>query len=197
MSITENDFVKLFAEKSKAKVKEIEEIVGYIEPVDQQILIKKYTEDGKFAFAARHGMITDFEKELKDGAVFSIIEATDILLIYPDSMPSETMEEYDKAVRECVANWEGYRRIMKSEEDYQKVSITSYISKKDDAKLVLLYIRKEDKHERDEIHSVKKELFRKLLKKLGIAAVVGCGLFAVGYASDWLVAYVSKLFSKA
>lgn len=197
MSMTENDFVMQFTEKSKAKVKEIEEIVGYIEPVDQEILIKKYAEDGKFAFAARHGMITDFEKELQDGAVFSIIEATDILLIYPDSMPSEIMEEYDKAVRDCVANWEGYRRIMKSEEEYQKVSITSYISKKDDAKLVLLYIQKENEHKRDEIHSVKKELFRKLLKKLGIAAMVGCGLFAVGYATDWLAAYVSKLFSKA
>lgn len=163
-----NDTIRTFVEKCRAK--DIELVLGYLTSEDREQLVQKYLDEGKMAFEIRLGQINDVELGVKKNSVYSILEATDVLLIYPESVPSDQIETYDKAIRNCIKEWDSLRQVLEMSGGTAPVEVTSYISKTPDAEFALVFIgREREKTEPDQ----KKNWLKRIIGAIGATAFVG------------------------
>lgn len=163
-----NDAIRAFVEKSRAQDTEL--VLGYLKPEDREQLVQKYLDEGKMAFEIRLGQINDVELEVKKNSVYSILEATDALLIYPESVPSDQIETYDKTIRNCIWEWNSLRQVLEMSGGTAPVEVTSYISSTPDAEFALVFIGPErGKTEPDQ----KKNWLKRIIGAIGATAIVG------------------------
>lgn len=163
-----NDTIRTFVEKCRAK--DIELVLGYLTSEDREQLVQKYLDEEKMAFEIRLGQINDVELGVKKNSVYSILEATDVLMIYPESTPSNQIETYDKAIRNCIWEWNSLRQVLEMSGGTAPVEVTSYISKTPDTEFALVFIGREKAEGKN---PAKKALCLKILKSIGLLAIVG------------------------